>query len=98
MSLAHDPLEPVPQAPRNRALEADDDLRWLIADHRGRRIILRLLEQTAPFTTSYSNDANAMALLEGRKQLGYFLLRELTGAAPEQMSRMLVNFTQGKTE
>jgi hypothetical protein len=94
MSLAHDPFEPAPLATSD-AQRDTEDLQWLIADIRGRRIILRLLEQTSPFSTSYRNDATLMALAEGRKQLGYFLLQQLTAADTERTVRLLADFSKG---
>lgn len=97
MSLAHDPFEPAPLASSD-AQRDTEDLQWLITDPRGRRIILRLLEQTAPFTTSYRHDIATMALIEGRKQLGYFLMQELTAADPEATVRLLTEFSKGKND
>jgi hypothetical protein len=84
-----DPLAPPPQA--KGPTQVERDWQWLVADQRGRRIIRRMLALTAPFATSFNSDVAVMAMIEGRKQLGYMLISELTAAAPEAMVQLLVN-------
>jgi hypothetical protein len=55
----------------------DEDLKWLMANKRGRRIVWRLLEQAAVFRPSFSSDALVMAFNEGTKDQGRRLLNQV---------------------
>jgi hypothetical protein len=55
----------------------DEDLRWLMANKRGRRVVWRLLEQAAVFRPSFNSDALVMAFNEGTKDQGRRLLQQV---------------------
>lgn len=73
---------------RRRAREVED-LKWLAGHPQGRRIAWRLLEQAGVFRSTFNTNAMTMAMSEGRRTLGLFLLDELMEVAPEVLTRMM---------
>lgn len=66
-----------------------EDLKWLVAHAQGRRIAWRLLEEAGVYRTSFNTNSMTMALNEGKRHLGLFLLAELTEAAPDAYLKMM---------
>lgn len=75
-----------------RRLQWVEDIKWLMAHAAGRRIVSRLLDETAVMRTSFHNSGSVMALNEGRKQLGYFLTGELLDIAPDAYLKLLKEY------
>lgn len=71
-----------------------DDLRWMIAHKQGRRILWRLLERTGLYRSSFNTNGMTMAMNEGQRNLGLFLLAELMDAAPDAYAQMLKEHKQ----
>ena len=65
-----------------------DDLRWLMGDKRGRRVVWRLLQRSGIYTTSYTGEALSMAFKEGGRNQGLALLDEITQHCPSDLSKM----------
>lgn len=55
----------------------DNDLAWMMGDHRGRRIMWELLSQTRAFQSSYSTNGSVTTFNEGRRHIGLWLMSEL---------------------
>lgn len=53
----------------NLVAQAEDDLRWLMSSHRGRRIVWKWLENCGVFVCIPS-DPHTMAVSEGRRLIG----------------------------
>jgi hypothetical protein len=68
-----------------REAEDEQDLKWLIADHRGRRFLRRRLAELGVFHTSFTGEALGTAFNEGKRGAGLrllsFILRIAPGAA-----------------
>lgn len=73
---------------RALALEVDD-LKWLMSDKRGRRVVARLLERAGVWRSSFNSDALQMAFNEGVRNEGLRLLDMVTAHCRERYVEML---------
>ena len=62
------------------------DLKWLMADPRGRRIVRGLLERSGVFRSSFTGDAMGTSFREGERNVGLGLLALVTKHAPERLA------------
>lgn len=69
-------------AQRARQEAADKDLRFVMGDARGRRVLWGLLEEAGIYRSSFSVDPLAMAHAEGRRDMGLRLLARLMRTTP----------------
>jgi hypothetical protein len=65
------------------------DLKWLMADPRGRRIVRRLLERSGVFRTSFTGDALGTAFREGERNAGLRLFDQIARFSPERLASMM---------
>lgn len=69
------------------------DFCWFMADPRGRRLMLRLLERLGMFRTTFNeteaNPSLGMAFREGQKNIGYRLLSDMNDLCPNHYIEML---------
>lgn len=72
------------EAARIAAAERRLDLRWLMADARGRRIVGRLLARCHLLGNTFAHDQRLVDRAEGRRELALELFGEIAGAAPEE--------------
>lgn len=70
---------------RERELE---DMRSVLASHRGRRLIWRYLEECGVFKISFTGSSETF-FKEGKRDIGLRLLADINDAAPEAYSIML---------
>ncbi|WP_147456184.1 Bbp19 family protein [Aquitalea palustris] len=71
-----------------------DDVKWLMANKRGRRIANRLLQQAGVFRLSFSTNALQMSFNEGNRNSGLRFLAMLTEHCPERYAEMLKEANQ----
>lgn len=71
-----------------RRLEIED-IQWLMADKRGRRIMWRLLAEAGIYRTSFNNSGSVTAFNEGKRQIGLVLIAEINDHAANQFLVML---------
>jgi hypothetical protein len=77
-----------------RRLEELEDLKWVLSDTRGMRVLKRIIERTGLFRTSFAGEyPNTTAFNEGQRNIGLFLLDELLTADAEKAAQLL---KQGK--
>jgi hypothetical protein len=69
-------------------LEADD-IKWLMSNKRGRRIVFRALDRAGVFTLSFNTNALTMSFNEGRRNEGLRLLVQITTLCPDRYNEML---------
>lgn len=67
----------------------EDDMRWLMGDERGRRLVWQWLDWAGLFRTSYAPEALAIAFAEGQRNMGLRLHAQVMEHAPQQFVRML---------
>jgi len=65
------------------------DVKWLMSQRRGRRMVWRLLHQAGVFRSSFSTNAMQMAFAEGMRDRGVRLLDLIHEACPEQYHVMM---------
>jgi len=69
------------------------DLKWLMSDARGRRLMMKLLSDTRMFASTYnplSKDVTTeMAFYEGQKNVGYRALAEINAHCPDAYFQMM---------
>lgn len=66
-----------------------DDVKWMMGNKRGRRIVWRQLIQAGVFQLSFHTTAMTMAFNEGRRSEGLRLLSQIHAACPEQYTVMM---------
>src|ERR1041385_4249481 len=69
-------------AQRARQEKADNDLRFVMSDARGRRVLWALLEDAGVYRSTFNTDALAMAHSEGKRDTGLRLLDRLLRVTP----------------
>lgn len=66
-----------------------EDVKWLMADKRGRRIMWRLLAEAGIYRTSFNNSGSVTAFNEGKRQIGLVFVGEVNDYAAHQFLVML---------
>ena len=61
----------------------ESDVKWLMSNKRGRRIIWRLLNQSGVFRLSFNTDSMLMAFAEGNRNFGNRILSLVHSQCPE---------------
>lgn len=82
--------------------EFSDDFKWFMGDPKGRRLMFWMLSYAGVYRTTFEESpqrasymALAMAHAEGRKELGYRLMGEISRLCPEQYARMMKENADG---
>lgn len=76
---------------RMRAKQAEEDLRWMANDERGRRVLARVIGQTGMLSPSHTpGDPLHTAYLEGRRSIGADLNAALTTVDQDAMKGILL--------
>lgn len=65
-----------------------EDIKWLMSDKRGRRIMWRLLEKTGVYRTSMTGD-NYTFFNEGARNIGLDYILSVNANAPGQYDKMV---------
>lgn len=89
-----DPLDPTDLDARRREDEferaqEEADLKWLIGNPPGRRIMRRFLSKAGVWRTSFQADAALTAFREGERNMGLWFLDQVARYAPERMAELL---------
>ena len=79
-------------------LQHDADLKWLIAEYRGRRFLRRLLNRAGVLQTSFSGDALTAAFREGERSIGLFVLQDVARVAPASFGELLFEDANGRPD
>lgn len=66
-----------------------DDLKWLMSDKRGRRVMWRLLETTGVFRNPYAGKEGDTAFRCGVMNVGQMLFADLNVHCPERYALMV---------
>lgn len=67
----------------------ESDLKWLMRNKQGRRIVWRLLEKAGVFRSVFNTNAMAMSFAEGHRNYGLQTLTLIHLACPELFPVML---------
>lgn len=65
-----------------------DDLKFVMGDRRGRRFVWRLLVEAGVYQTVFNESHAISSLLEGKRQIGLFLVDETNAECPQEYDRM----------
>ena len=76
---------------RRRELE---DIRWLLGHAQGRRFASRILEQAGVHRSSFNHSGSLMAFNEGRRDVGLWLIAELTEANADGYLKLLKEYAR----
>ena len=75
----------------------ESDVRWLMSNKRGRRIVWRLLDQAGVFRSSFNTNAMSMAFAEGNRNYGLRTLATIQAQCPEQFTVMVKEQANDRT-
>lgn len=89
---AEDEREALAEAERRR--RDLEDLRWLLGHAQGRRFAARVLEQAGVHRSSFNNSGSLMAFHEGRRDIGLWLIAELTEANADGYFKLLREYAR----
>ena len=78
----------------DRDLEVDD-LKWLMSNKRGRRIVARLLDEAGVWRISFNTNALQMAFNEGHRNNGLRLMNVLMEHCPDRFMDMIKERNNG---
>ena len=73
------------------------DVRWLMSNKRGRRIVWRLLDVAGVFRSSFNTNAAQMAFAEGNRNYGLRMLSQIHALCPDQYPVMMKEATNDRT-
>ena len=76
----------------------EGDVKWLMGNKRGRRVVWRLLDTAGIFRSSFNTNAMAMAFAEGSRNSGLRILNLIHTLCPEHYNAMLKEQTSERTE
>ncbi len=65
------------------------DIKWLMGNKRGRRVIWRLLDQAGVFRSSFNTNAMTMSFAEGHRNYGLRILALIHSQCPELYPTMM---------
>ena len=65
------------------------DMKWLMGNKRGRRVIWRLLDQAGVFRSSFNTNAMTMSFAEGHRNYGLRILALIHSQCPELYPTMM---------
>lgn len=75
---------------RNEKREVElSDLSAIMSTDAGRNVLLRILEHSGYFTSSYSQDQREHAFNEGRREEGLWLIQEMKQADSRHLMNIL---------
>lgn len=66
-----------------------EDLKWLMSNKRGRRIVYQLLEDAGVFRISFNTNALQMAFNEGARNSGLKILTTIVSHCPTRYAEMI---------
>lgn len=72
------------------------DIRWLMGQKRGRRMMWRLLDQAGVFRSSFTPNAMSMAFAEGNKNYGLRILALIHTLCPDMYTVMMKELNNDK--
>ena len=64
------------------------DLKWLMKDQRGRRVMQRLMDKAGIYRTSFTGNSETF-FREGERNVGLLFISEITEHCPEEFLLML---------
>ena len=66
-----------------------NDIRTVLSNASGRRLVWRLLERCQSFSSVFSKEAFTMAYLAGQQDLGHFIMAEIVEADENLLMKLM---------
>ncbi len=66
-----------------------NDIRTVLSNSSGRRMVWRLMEMCNTFSSIFNNDASQMSYRSGKQDLGHFLMAEIVEADENLLLKMM---------
>ena len=66
-----------------------NDIKWLMGNRQGRRIVWRQLDRAGVYRTSFGGNADTTNFNEGQRNMGLMLIADIHAHAPEAYTQML---------
>lgn len=91
--------EQVKRAERKEAFKSNqnvDDMRFVLANAQGRRVLRKYLEACGVFRTSFSENVNQTLFLEGQRNVGLMLLNDINAADVMAYVKIMNEGKEGK--
>lgn len=66
-----------------------EDLKWLMSDARGRRVVWQQLEGAMVFVSTFNTSGSLTAFNEGKRSGGLQLMNSIMAACPDRFFQML---------
>lgn len=101
----HDPTDLVGQERKRRDIEARErieaeqeveDVKWLMGNRQGRRIVWRTLSRAGVYRSSFNTNAMAMAFAEGARNTGLEMLALVNRHCPKLYTVMVKENADGR--
>ena len=98
MTNQYDPLDQQSQEKQEKArlLKAklqdqteEGDIEWLMKSKRGRRVLLRVINRSGVYASSFHQNSMTMAFNEGAKQEGLHTVKLINAVVPDLFAVML---------
>lgn len=86
------------EAERLRKLMHAEDLKWLMGNKQGRRVMMYLLEKHGVYRSSFRTNPYETAFLEGQRNEGLQLVEAIHEHAPERYAEMIREHRHGNRD
>ena len=98
MSKDYDPLSgeistDLSKEQKNKRAKEIEDLRFVLNDQRGRRVINRLLEKTGVYRNPFTGNSETYFRC-GEMNIGQFIVAEVQAVSPESYTNLLKEFNE----
>lgn len=70
-----------------------DDMRWVLRDPQGRRVLWRIMSFCKSYSSAYATEANDAYYNIGQQDVGRFVMSEITKADEEKLFLMMKEHT-----
>lgn len=82
-------LSPEEKAAQNRRREELKDIRSVLANISGRRLLWRFMESCGVFSSTFSQEGTMMSYLSGQQDIGHFIMSEIVEADENLLFKMM---------
>ena len=98
MSKDYDPLSgeistDLSKEQKNKRAKEIEDLRFVLNDQRGRRVINRLLDKTGVYRNPFTGNSETYFRC-GEMNIGQFIVAEVQAVSPESYTNLLKEFNE----
>lgn len=98
MSKDYDPLSgdietDLSKEQKNKRAKELEDLRYVLNDQRGRRVINRLLEKTGVYRNPFTGNSETYFRC-GEMNIGQFIVSEVQSVSPDSYTNLLKEFNE----